>query len=104
MQCIIFRKWFPGSHLSKSAGLGIFSNNTPILSVRLNSKNLSGSIGTRRADFIIEGKVLVKIKAIIELQDVSLAQNLNYLKAYKIEDGPLINFGSKSLAFKRIVP
>ena len=66
-------------------------------------KELQEPIGTRRADFIVEGKVLVEIKAIIELQDVHLAQILNYLKAYRLEVGLLINFGSKSLTFKRLV-
>ncbi|MEO8148551.1 MAG: GxxExxY protein [Bacteroidia bacterium] len=66
-------------------------------------KNLPGPIGTRRADFVVEGKVLVELKAIILLEDVHLAQALNYLKAYKLEVGLLINFGSKSLTFKRIV-
>lgn len=66
-------------------------------------KELKEPIGTRRADFIVGGKVLVELKAIIELEDVHLAQVLNYLKAYKLEVGLLINFGSKSLSFKRIV-
>ena len=66
-------------------------------------KNLAEPIGTRRADFVVEGKVLVELKAIIELEDVHLAQVLNYLKAYKLDVGLLINFGSKSLAFKRLV-
>jgi GxxExxY protein len=66
-------------------------------------KDLQEPIGTRRADFIVEGKVLVELKATIELQDVHLAQTLNYLKAYKFEVGLLINFGSKSLTFKRLV-
>jgi GxxExxY protein len=61
------------------------------------------SIGTRRADFVIEGKVLVELKAIIKLEDVHVAQVLNYLKAYRIEVGLLVNFGSKSLTFKRLV-
>jgi GxxExxY protein len=60
-------------------------------------------IGTRRADFVVEGKMLVELKAIIKLEDVHLAQILNYLKAYRIEEGLLINFGSKSLTFKRLV-
>jgi len=60
-------------------------------------------IGTRRADFVVENKVLVELKAIIELEDVHLAQAFNYLKAYKLEVGLLINFGSKSLTFKRLV-
>jgi GxxExxY protein len=66
-------------------------------------KALVEPIGTRRADFVVENKVLVELKAIINLEDVHQAQILNYLKAYKIEVGLLINFGSKSLTFKRIV-
>ena len=66
-------------------------------------KELREPIGTRRADFVVEGKVLVELKAIIQLEDVHIAQALNYLKAYKLEVGLLINFGSKSLTFKRLV-
>jgi len=66
-------------------------------------KDLPDPIGTRRADFVVEGKVLVELKAIIQLDDVHLAQALNYLKAYKLDVGLLINFGSKSLTFKRLV-
>lgn len=66
-------------------------------------KNLPEPIGTRRADFVVENKILVELKAVIQLEDVHLAQALNYLKAYKLEVGLLINFGSKSLTFKRFV-
>lgn len=66
-------------------------------------KDLQDPIGTRRADFVVEGKVLVELKAIIVLEDVHFAQVLNYLKAYKQEVGLLVNFGSKSLTFKRLV-
>jgi GxxExxY protein len=66
-------------------------------------KDLQEPIGKRRADFVIEGKVLVELKALVELEDVHMAQVLNYLKAYKLEVGLLINFGSKSLIFKRLV-
>ena len=66
-------------------------------------KELKDPIGTRRADFVVEGKVLVELKAIIELEDVHLAQILNYLRAYRLEVGLLINFGSKNLTFKRLV-
>ena len=66
-------------------------------------KNLPEPIGTRRADFVVEEKVLVELKAVIQLEDVHLAQALNYLKVYKFEVGLLINFGSKSLTFKRLV-
>lgn len=60
-------------------------------------------IGTRRADFVVEENVLVELKAVIHMEDVHLAQVLNYLKAYKIRVGLLINFGSKSLQFKRLI-
>ncbi len=66
-------------------------------------KDLPEPIGKRRADFVVERKVLVELKAVIELQDVHMAQALNYLKAYRLEVGLLINFGSKSLTFKRLV-
>ena len=66
-------------------------------------KNLEKPIGTRRADFVVEGKVLVELKALIQLENVHLAQVLNYLKAYRLEVGLLINFGSKSMTFKRLV-
>ena len=66
-------------------------------------KELPEPIGTRSADFVVEGKILVELKAIITLEDVHLAQVLNYLKAYKLEVALLINFGSKSLTFKRLV-
>lgn len=59
-------------------------------------------VGSRRADFVIENEVLVELKAVIKLEDVHLAQTLNYLQAYKIEKGLLINFGSNSLEFKRL--
>ena len=60
-------------------------------------------IGTRRADFVVENKVLVEIKALTQLEDVHKAQILNYLKAYRFEVGLLINFGEKSLNFNRFV-
>ena len=66
-------------------------------------KGYKEEIGTRRADFIVAGKVLVELKAIIQLEDVHLAQILNYLKAYRFEVGLLINFGSKGMTFKRVV-
>lgn len=66
-------------------------------------KDLPNPIGTRRADFVVENKILVELKAVIQLEDVHLAQALNYLKVYKLEVGLLINFGSKSLTFKRLI-
>jgi GxxExxY protein len=60
-------------------------------------------VGTRRADFIVEHKVLVELKAVIDLDDVHLAQALNYLEAYRLDVGLLINFGARSLQFKRLL-
>jgi GxxExxY protein len=60
-------------------------------------------VGTRRVDFLVENKISVELKAIIKLEDVHLAQAINYLEAYNLEIGLLINFGSKSLDFKRVV-
>ncbi len=59
-------------------------------------------IGTRRVDFFVDRKIMVELKAIIKLEDVHLAQAMNYLEAYKMEIGLLLNFGAKSLEFKRV--
>ena len=59
-------------------------------------------IGTRRVDFLVETYISVELKAIISLEDVHLAQAINYLEAYDLEVGLLINFGAKSLDFKRL--
>ncbi len=66
-------------------------------------KNMDKPIGNRRVDFLVEDKVPVEIKAIILLEDVHLAQAINYLEAFKLEVGLLINFGSKKLQFKRVM-
>lgn len=60
-------------------------------------------IGTRRVDFFVDDEVMVELKALINLEDVHLAQGINYLEAYNIKIGLLINFGSKSLQFKRLL-
>ena len=86
------------------------------LSIELNLQNLAHNreqemdlqykghhIGTRRVDFFVENSVMVEIKAVIKLEDVHLAQAINYLEAYGLETGLLINFGSKSLEFKRVM-
>ncbi len=59
-------------------------------------------IGTRRVDFLVEGIISVELKAVIRLEDVHLAQAINYLEAYNLEVGLLINFGENSLNFKRV--
>jgi len=59
-------------------------------------------IGNRRVDFFVEDKIMVEIKAVINLEDVHLAQAMNYVEAYNLKIGLLINFGSKSMQFKRV--
>ena len=59
-------------------------------------------IGTRRVDFFVEDFVMVELKAIIKLDDVHLAQAMNYCQAYNLPIGLLINFGAKSMEFKRV--
>jgi GxxExxY protein len=59
-------------------------------------------IGTRRVDFFVEELISVELKAVIHLENVHLAQAKNYLEAYNIEVGLLINFGAVSLEYKRL--
>jgi GxxExxY protein len=59
-------------------------------------------IGTRRVDFFVEDCIMDELKAVIQLEDVHLAQAINYLEAYNMEIGLLINFGARSLQFKRV--
>jgi GxxExxY protein len=59
-------------------------------------------VGSHRADFVVEGSVIVELKAIITLEDVHLAQAKNYVVAYDFAKGLLINFGSISLQHKLI--
>lgn len=85
------------------------------LSIELNEKNIEHQrevempifykgqeVGIRRADFLVMGEIMVELKATINLEDVHLAQAMNYLEAYNLPTGLLINFGAKSLQFKRI--
>jgi len=59
-------------------------------------------IGTRRVDFFMESCVMVELKAMEKIEDVHKAQAINYLEAYHIADGLLINLGGLSLEFKRL--
>lgn len=59
-------------------------------------------VGTRRADFVVESQVIVELKALINLEDVHLAQAKNYVVAYDFPIGLLINFGANSLQFKKV--
>lgn len=59
-------------------------------------------IGSRRVDFLVDEKICVELKAITTLEDVHLAQAINYLEAFNLEVGLLINFGNTKLEFKRL--
>lgn len=59
-------------------------------------------VGTRRVDFLVKKKISVELKAKLELEDIHLAQAMNYLEVYNLEIGLLINFGARSLEFKRL--
>ena len=60
-------------------------------------------IGTRRVDFLVEDVVSVELKALTRLEEVHLTQAINYLEAYNLEIGLLVNFGAKSLEYRRVV-
>lgn len=59
-------------------------------------------IGTRRVDFFVANLIMLELKALIKLEDVHLAQSMNYCQAFNLPIGLLINFGAKSLEFKRV--
>jgi GxxExxY protein len=60
-------------------------------------------VGSRRADLLVKKKVIVELKAVVELNDNHLAQAINYLEAFNLEVGLLLNFGGKSLQYKRVI-
>ena len=62
----------------------------------------SACVGTRRVDSLVDSRVLVELKAVSQLEDAHLAQAINYLEAFQLEIGLLINFGARSLQFKRV--
>ena len=59
-------------------------------------------VGIRRADFVVENSLIIELKALINLEDVHLAQAKNYVVAYDFSIGLLINFGATSLQFKKV--
>jgi GxxExxY protein len=63
----------------------------------------NAKVGSRWADLLIKKKVIVELKAVTELNDTQLAQAINYLEAFNLEVGLLINFGSKSMQYKRVI-
>jgi GxxExxY protein len=58
-------------------------------------------IGEHRLDFLVEGKIIVELKAISELQDIHFAVGRSYLKATNLQDGLLLNFATVPLTIKR---
>jgi GxxExxY protein len=61
------------------------------------------NVGLRRVDFFVEDKIMVELKALVELEEVHLAQGINYLEAYGMDVGLLLNFGARKLQFKRLL-
>jgi len=59
-------------------------------------------LGTRKVDFFVEDLIMLELKALVRMEDVHLAQAMNYCQAYNLPIGLLINFGAKSLEFKRV--
>lgn len=59
-------------------------------------------VGTRRVDFLVEDVIMIELKAVMGLENVHLAQAKNYLEAYGLATGLLLNFGAPSLEFKRL--
>jgi len=59
-------------------------------------------IGTRRVDFFVEDKIMVELKAVSKLEEIHLAQAMNYCQVYNLPIGLLLNFGAKSLDYKRV--
>jgi len=65
-------------------------------------------IGTRRVDFLVDGPangqpILLELKATTDLTDAHFAQIVNYLEAYRLPIGLLLNFGTTSLQYRRLV-
>src|ERR1700743_335385 len=89
---------FPESVYQKSLAIemgveGILFEKEKVMSIYYRE----GEVGRRRVDFFVENVIMLELKALIETEDVHLSQALNYLEAYNVEVGLLINFGSKSL-------
>ena len=59
-------------------------------------------VGMRRVDFLVDGKISVELKSVLKLEEIHFAQAINYLEAYNLEIGLLINFGGRSLEFRRL--
>ncbi len=70
--------------------------------VEMNVMYKNIQVGQRRVDFLVEEKISVEIKALTQLENVHLAQAINYLEAYNLEMGLLINFGETKLKFHRL--
>jgi GxxExxY protein len=64
---------------------------------------LNELVGKRRVDFVVEEKIMVELKAVDKLDELSLSRSLNYMKAFNLEVGLLINFGGTKLEFKRLI-
>ncbi len=64
---------------------------------------LGDKIGERRVDFLVNQDIMVELKALTALEDVHIAQLMNYIEAYKVRIGLLLNFGARKLEIKRFI-
>jgi GxxExxY protein len=95
--------WVPGKIYQTALEIELKFNNIPFVAESEMSVFYRNQvIGKRRVDFMVQNKVVVEIKAVSKLEDVHLAQALNYLECMNLPVGLLINFGAQSLEFKRI--
>jgi GxxExxY protein len=60
-------------------------------------------VGKRRLDLLVENKILIELKAVSELEKKYFNQVLNFLEAFNVEIGLLLNFGTESLQIKRFI-
>lgn len=60
-------------------------------------------VGSRRADILVNKLVIIELKATSQLENIHLAQAINYLETFNLDVGLLLNFGSRSLEYKRVI-
>ncbi len=63
----------------------------------------NNKIGERRVDFLVDRDIMVELKAVTKLEPVHLAQLINYIEAYKVRIGLLINFGANKIEIRRFI-
>ncbi len=97
-------KRFPGCYIPESFTIELKDNDIDFVrELEMPIYYKQKEIGSRRVDFFINGLILVELKAITQLDKVHICQTLNYLEAFKMKLGLLINFGEPRLKFHRLI-